>query len=281
MKKTQGSQERTNISLGQAAAYISAATAATVFIALYSSWSFSRGLLLHLNFPQSALSLKGTLDLFPEVGISYTIAFVIAMATGFFVFPVTDQQKLRKRKAIAYISLGILCVLVTISNFGPRNPVYRALVIIATIVSPIIVGFIYHTESHRLKHPFLVLISLVIVFRLYSYNLYSCGREKAEEVLSSLQPLTVERGMAVCKLEEFPIVTVVSREKLMLNIIPRQIDSSFVYAASDSAFIRLVFCDSDRMYFIERCQHTTTSLSVLKTMIEQLVFHSLEQYGDQ
>lgn len=271
MKETQKTDLEGPIDFGTIATLFGVSTAGVLFVAFYGAWSFGRGLFLSLGFPPSAFSLKGALDFFPEVGIGYAGAFCFTLILGFLI-PIANKRL----HFFVYLIVGILLLIDFLTVLNVRSIFYRATVLCAALFGPMVVGLIYRSRIKRPVKLGTMLLTVVTVLSIYSFHLYQFGEEEAKNITSLRKSLISDRGMAASKLEEYPIVTIVAKERLFFHTTPEEKEGFFIYAPTENSFVRIIFSDADRLYLIERFGSDTTSVSLSKAKVMQLVYHQLD-----
>jgi len=219
-----------------------------VFLALYFSWSFGRGLFLALGFPSYLISFRSGIDVFPEVGIQYSSNFCAMALFGilfFLYFPSLQWSSSRRKevtKALAgFVILFLLFAILLISVLQPSGEVYKVLVGGGAIIAPSSIGLFYRAYDHRFLQAITTSVALFMCVFLTANTAYWFGEDQGNELAVGRVDDWPTTGMASFKKKEFPIVSIVSPNKLPFMTEPRQTNDHYVYESSQKILIRLVF----------------------------------------
>ena len=242
-------QERIYQRLGTIAAIVGSLSVICAFIALYASWVFARGIVKVIGFPINILSFKGSLDIFASLAIEYTFTFILAIAVGF--FPVNYNAK-RLLHIILPVGITLSFVVVSIiSTFEVEISTFRIILFSVNLLGPIFVGYVIQASpSLQLKFLCGVLIS-AMVFNIFTVQLYYFGKDTGHKLLSPSTENLYEGGVSATKLSEFPMVYIYSKEKLILQTSSTSVEGVYLYTPQKPNFIRLIFTDADKYYFVE------------------------------
>jgi hypothetical protein len=262
--------------LGQIVAVIGAFSAVVVFIAADSSFSFARGLMTSLGFPAQIMTLRTSLDFFPTMGTQYAFGFVVMFGLGFLIFKpgeASDKTVGRRIAGVAVLSVS----LVLIVDFWPNNRwrVLNACLTFGSQAAPLLVGYAYRSLRNEFpQRKFAIVVSLICVFLLHDAALFDFGYKKGNDIATRAVPEfpSTERGFAVIKMKDFPIIDLQSKERLNLSTIGTKEDDHYSYSSSANCFLRLVAYDDSNYYFIENNSGRIRPLAIRKEMVQQMIF---------
>jgi hypothetical protein len=255
----------TAIHVGNAAALIGSLTAATIFMGLYNCWTFGRGMMEAIGFPVSLTRFSTSIDLYPEVALQYTAVFMASALLG-----LVPKHKLDTRILIP-ILIGFFGIGVSYT-FDINNRVLRALLMSAALVGPFLAVYIIRMFRNQ---PIGLLLGVVVTLNalsVYSENLYLFGKEQGRSVLSQPANTWAEGGMAASKMSEYPLVSIVSSEKLALRTNVSAVERSYVYRPQGKDFLRLVVSDENYYYFVENVDNNAVPIAISKSLVTQIQF---------
>ena len=273
--------------LRELAAAVGVATAALIFLAFYFSSNFARGLFLSMGFPPSLVSFRTAIDMFPEVGIQYSITLCGTVAGGFFFarhFLHSTSSHQTKPRRSSKILLGCVLLLLfsimLISTLEITHEVFELIVVLVIFFGPMSVGFCYRMIEAPFMRMLLTAFALLNCFYIYTYNVYRFGKNQGEEVMASRWATSTEGGLAVFKTQEFPVVSVVSEERLAFLTTPRELhEKGFMYEPSTNAFIRLIMRDGSNTYFLEHSDRNVRAIGISNDRIGQILFQTQSSKG--
>jgi hypothetical protein len=273
--------------LREIAAAVGVATAALIFLAFYFSSNFARGLFLSMGFPPSLVSFRTAIDMFPEVGIQYSSTLCGAVAGGFFFarhfLHSTSSPQTKPRRSPKFLLGFVLLLLfsiVAISTLEITDDVFELIVVLIVFVGPMSVGFCYRMIVNPFMRMLLTALALFSCCYIYAYHLYMFGKNQGEEVMASRSPTSTEGGLAVFKTQEFPVVSVVSEERLAFLTTPREFyGKGFMYEPSTNAFIRLIVRDGSNTYFLEHADTNVRAIAISNDRIGQILFKTQSSKG--
>lgn len=238
-----------------------------VFIALYTAWIFGKGMLAALGFPASLIGFKGSLDTYPMLSIQYGSFFLLFLVGGFL-------PAKKRYKVIAVVLILILCILNLAAFFVEDSAIFLLALWTAATFGPLSVGYtIQSFETLRFKLIGGFLIS-IFIFIAYSEFLYRFGVKKGQDISTTHRSSLAESGTTIFKLNEYPYINIFSTDRLLLRTPPTQVENGFLYSPQGEDFIRLIFTDDDKYYFVESTPQGSMSVAVSKSSVTQIQFVS-------
>jgi hypothetical protein len=256
--------------LGTIVGLVGAFSGITAVIAVYGSWAFARGLMTTLGFSAAEIGLKESLDLLPSIAFEYTIAFMVALAGGFYLGRPMQNGSVFAH-ARRFLPVCLLLIVGLMFTFEIESPILRSILLFAALLGPLCVGYTVRIVPKSLKLISGLLVGVLSV-SVWGEHLYVFGKETAHEIAKEPSENWTEGGMAATKLTDYPTVHLFSKDKLLLQSTPTLIDNGYLYAAKAPDFIRLVFADADKYYIVESKSGKPLSIAISKTMISQIQF---------
>jgi len=263
--------------LGQIAAVIGAFSAISVFIAADSAFSFARGLMTSIGFPPQIMTFRTSFDFFPTIGHQETLVFTLNLGLGFFW---SNQVKSSDRRA-ARVVLASGLFLAAIAIIGYSWPshwgIFSTFLTYGSYFAPLLVGFSYRSLSTERPNR-ITIIGLVVffVFFVHSSALFDLGYQTGQKVSTRIAPEFpgLEKGFAVVKMKDFPIVNLESKGPLNLSTAGSKAQDNYFYSSSRNCFLRLVAYDDSNYYLIENHGGTVQPLAIRKDIVLQMIFLS-------
>jgi hypothetical protein len=251
--------------LGVIAGFVGSLSVLAIFIALYSGWVFGRGLVTALGFPTSLIGFQSSLERFPGLAIASTILFVVALSAGF--YPIKFKPK---------VGLILASIAVFVLTFFPALGLDHGLVFLIyaalTLLSPALLGYILqYISKWQLKVLAGVFITMLIL-SIHTDYLFFLGKEYGLDILTKSSGSRKLAGAAIFRLEDYPIVSIISTEKLMFKTPAAPQDKGYLYESQENNFIRLVFMDEETYYFAENYSDNHMSMAIPKSVITQIQF---------
>jgi len=272
-EKTQTEKQKADV--GQIAAAIGAFSAIALFVAADSTFSFARGLIGSLGFPAQIMTLKTSVDFFPGIGYQNTFVFLVSLVAGF-LFPVKHATRDHTISKVFLVALVLLLVLSLTGTIWDRVwPSLSGLLVTADILAPLLVGYSYRSLSHEFKHKVLYVGAFVLAAsQVHETALYQHGRETGSEIATRVEPQfpRAQRGLAVVKMSDFPIITLTSKEKLQLSPKAVQDGLLYTYSSNRTCFLRLVAYDDSNYYIIENNGGIVRPMAIRKETVTQMSF---------
>lgn len=252
--------------IGRIAALIGSLSALVIFIALYSSWAFGKGMMRAIGFPISLISFRSGLDLYPELAIQYTVVLMTSAAFGF----VPKRNKSRPRV------LGAMCIILLLigatSAFNLNNSLAWLVILIAALVGPAFAVYIIRSIANQQMKLMIGFVLVMNCLLIHSENLYLFGRARGYAVLTRSADDRAGGGGTVTQLDDYPLVHIVSTERLSLLTTPIVIEKNYLYSPQGSDFLRLLVTDNDNYYFIERVGNSSHPIAISKSRITEIQF---------
>jgi hypothetical protein len=126
---------------------------------------------------------------------------------------------------------------------------------------------------------FLVVFS---VFGIYAQNVFLFGKETAFSLVKQAAPLnpSAEVGTAAIKVRDYPLLTIRTKEKLLLNSPPRGNGLSYEYESTGSDFLRLILQDEANYYVVESSGGQVTTHAIRKDLVQEMLFFRDASFSD-
>jgi hypothetical protein len=155
---------------------------------------------------------------------------------------------------------------------------YRGPLICLSLFAPAYIGHTYNAFEDfgrfRLGAMFLVVFS---VFGIYTQNVFLFGKETAFSLVKQAAPLnpSAEVGTAAIKVRDYPLLTIRTKEKLLLNSPPRGNGLSYEYESTGSDFFRLILQDEANYYVVESSGGQVTTHAIRKDLVQEMLFSAM------
>lgn len=251
--------------IGVIAGFVGSLSVLAIFIALFSAWVFGRGVMSALGFPTAIIGFKSSLDLFPSLATLSTMFLMLFLSLGF--YPLKSKSKLASN--FAFGAIVILCVFIALRI---ENQLIKFILAPLALISPCSLGYIIQNTTELRFKVIKGLLITFLLFVIHTDSLYILGKQRGFEILTlSSNPQNVA-GAAMFRLDDYPLVSIISTEKLLFETPPIQFDKGYLYEAQGDNFIRLVFKDEGTYYFVESYSGNHTSIATSKSVITQIHF---------
>jgi hypothetical protein len=244
-------------------------------LAVYSAWSFGRGLVSALKLPPSAGSFLSALDRYPAVGSASATAFACLVVGGAAVGVKASPKASKASEGAAVVAIGALFV-GCLHFYLPIPPSGRlAIAHLGTaLVAPILLGYLARLCTDGRLQAWIGICALALSLDVLSSGLCEYGRYEAGRLMKTPASLAPDHGMLAFLTDEYPLLQqLVSTRDLSLGSHHNE-GTTFIYSydqASDSS-IRLLFSDADRYCLFVRVAGQGRVISVAKSEIPVMLF---------
>lgn len=253
-----------------------AGSSIVVFLAAFGSWAFGRGLAIGLGIPSSVLSISNSIELFTAVGVIYVSVLVVVIIVGSVIgtLILTRAWFLIIATLVWMIDGGLIFY-----SFEERlSPDFVSLCFGALFVTAIWSGIHSGSRGDLGLKVYTGGVYALACLLLFSTCMYELGTNEAEKLLWQKGLDSNDRGMKPTRLEDYPLVSIVSREPLsMVKTKPKNDKELFLYEMSDSSFIRFFMNDKDRDFFIERMGDSSFVYAIQRSDIVSLRYEYYER----
>lgn len=251
--------------IGVIAGFVGSLSVLAIFIALFSAWVFGRGVATALGFPTAIIGFQSSLERFPGLAIISTMFFVLSLSLGF--FPIKSKSKLASNLVFV-----VAFILLIFPAFGIENQLVSGIYTILALLSPLSLGYIIQNTTELRFKVVKGLAITTLILGIHSNSLYSLGMQKGLDILTRPSNQQILAGAAIFRLEDYPLVSIVSADKLMFKTPSTTLDKGYLYESQGNNFIRLVFMDEETYYFVENYSSNHTSIAIPKSVITQIHF---------
>ncbi|HSS99682.1 MAG TPA: hypothetical protein VLK33_21760 [Terriglobales bacterium] len=237
------------------------------------AWVFGRGMLGVLGFPQQIVPLRSSLELFSGIGVEYSSGFAFSLVIGYIILP----KGLMDNKGANRIC-GLVTILLTIAALHSvfLGPFIDAFWLLNYLwFSPFLIGVcIKVIRNNRSTSWLLLVFGLTGALILNVHCIFIAG-EKAGIALATIpEPYftSMDRTIVPMDADEYPLVTLRSKEKLDLVTTPIADGTLFTYKGTGSSFLRLMLADQENYYMIEVQGDVYHAFAVRKDSVVEISF---------
>src|ERR1051326_7953214 len=191
--------QKDSANIGNIAALIGSFSAIIIFIALYSAWTFGRGMMEAMGFPISLVGFKNGIDFYPELTFQFTAVLVGSAACGFIPSP-------RSRPRFFHIVFAPLFVIALLGAFGFSNRALVLGIMVGAMFGPFLAVYAIRSLPNKQQRMMFGVFAAMIAFGLHAQNLYLYGKRKGSEILNRPGNTWSEGGMSNTKASDYPLV---------------------------------------------------------------------------
>lgn len=263
------------MSIAQVASIIGFLSAVVLFLASLGGWSFARGVAATIPLPARLFGIRPSFEAFSSVVVQNVGAFVTAGGFGAGMALMVDVEGWAQRFAfIALAQLLMLTLLLAgVRDVDKRPSSYRILTF-ASGFAPAVVAFLtVDAESEKFRAVLLATFCPGLPL-IYALRLYTRGKMAAAEIttLTDLTPRLHERALSAVKQSDYPLLTLCTKEALLVRVPVLQHDTQFRYYSQANAFMKFLASDDTYVYVVANVEGVVESVAIAKATITQMAF---------